>query len=61
MLIQSMNFSMDVAGEFAILFILAGMGLALNGIVVWIKKRVLFWDPSQKASPGDASGRGDAI
>ena len=61
MLILSMNFSMDVAGQVAVLFILAGMGLALNGMVVWIKKRVLFWDPSQKAGPGDMPGKGGAI
>ena len=58
MLIQSRNFSMDVAGEFAILFILALMGLALNAILVRVRRRVLFWDPSQKASSGGASLKG---
>ena len=50
MLIQSRNFSMDVAGEFAVLFILAAMGLALNAVLAAIRRRVLFWDPSQKAA-----------
>lgn len=50
MLIQSRNFSMDVAGEFALLFILAVMGLALNFIVASVRRRVLFWDASQKAA-----------
>jgi NitT/TauT family transport system permease protein len=50
MLIQSRNFSMDVAGEFALLFILAAMGLALNAVLVSVRRRVLFWDPSQKAA-----------
>ena len=49
MLIQSRNFSMDVAGEFALLFILAAMGLALNSLLGSIRRRVLFWDASQKA------------
>jgi NitT/TauT family transport system permease protein len=49
MLIQSRNFSMDVAGEFAVLFILALMGLLLNWGLVSIRRRVLFWDPSEKS------------
>src|SRR3954469_21356846 len=52
MLIQSRNFSMDVAGEFAILFILAVMGLLLNAALVFVRRRVLFWDASQKAASG---------
>ncbi|TMA27047.1 MAG: ABC transporter permease [Deltaproteobacteria bacterium] len=51
MLIQSRNFSMDVAGEFAVLFILSLMGLLLNWGLVSIRRRVLFWDPSEKAGP----------
>jgi NitT/TauT family transport system permease protein len=58
MLIQSRNYSMDVAGEFAILFILAGMGLALNTVLVSVRKRVLFWDPSQKTAVNGASLKG---
>lgn len=48
MLIQSMNFTMDVAGQFSVLLILSLVGLALNGIVTAIRKRILFWDVSQK-------------
>ena len=48
MLIQSMNFTMDVAGQFSILLILSLLGLVLNGIVNGVRRRVLFWDPSQK-------------
>jgi NitT/TauT family transport system permease protein len=58
MLIQSRNYSMDVAGEFAILFILAGMGLLLNSLLVLVRKRVLFWDPSQKTAVNGASLKG---
>src|SRR4051794_22865079 len=48
MLIQSMNFTMDVAGQFSVLLILSVVGLILNGIVTAIRRRVLFWDVSQK-------------
>ncbi|HYR18964.1 MAG TPA: ABC transporter permease [Myxococcales bacterium] len=58
MLIQSRNFSMDVAGEFAILFILAVMGLLLNTALVSVRRRVLFWDPSQKSAANAAALKG---
>lgn len=48
MLMQSMNFSMDVAGQFSVLLILSMVGLLLNSIVTEVRRRVLFWDPSQK-------------
>jgi NitT/TauT family transport system permease protein len=48
MLIQSMNFTMDVAGQFSVLFLLSLIGLTLNWIVAAIRQRVLFWDASQK-------------
>ncbi len=43
-LIQSMNFSMDVAGQFSVLFILSLIGLGLNGIVTAVRRQVVFWD-----------------
>ncbi len=49
MLIQSMNFTMDVAGQFSVLLILSVLGLILNGMVNGVRRRVLFWDVSQKA------------
>jgi NitT/TauT family transport system permease protein len=53
MLIQSMNFSMDVAGQFSVLFILSLIGLALNTIVAAVRRRVVFWDqPRQDLRPG---------
>lgn len=48
MLIQSMNFTMDVSGQFSVLLILSTVGLILNRIISMIRKRVLFWDPSEK-------------
>jgi NitT/TauT family transport system permease protein len=48
MLIQSMNFNMDVAGQFSVLLILSILGLLLNRCIRLIRQRVLFWDPSEK-------------
>jgi NitT/TauT family transport system permease protein len=50
MLITSMTFTMDVAGQFSVLILLSVLGLLLNSVIVEIRKRVLFWDPSQRAS-----------
>lgn len=47
MIIQSMSYTMDVAGQFSVLLILAVLGLVLNSAVAGIRRRVLFWDPSQ--------------
>jgi len=60
MLIQSMNFTLDVAGQFSVLFILAVLGLVLNRCVLYVRRRVLFWDVTEKAYSerqlkGDAS------
>lgn len=49
-LIQSMNFSMDVAGQFSVLFILSLIGLALNGIVTAVRRRVVFWDHGERGT-----------
>jgi NitT/TauT family transport system permease protein len=51
---------MDVAGQFSILLILSVLGLALNSCILLIRRRVLFWDPSEKQSPGDA-GKGGGL
>jgi NitT/TauT family transport system permease protein len=50
MLIQSMNFTMDVAGQFSVLLLLSMLGLLLNGIVTGVRRRVLFWDASTNFS-----------
>lgn len=44
MLIQSMNFNMDVAGQFSILLLLSVLGLLLNRGILLIRRRLLFWD-----------------
>jgi NitT/TauT family transport system permease protein len=50
MLIQSMNFTMDVGGQFSVLLILSVVGLLLNRAILAIRRRVLFWDSSEKAT-----------
>jgi NitT/TauT family transport system permease protein len=55
MLMQSMSFTMDVAGQFSILFILSVLGLILNGVVTLVRRRVLFWDSSRDTDVNEAS------
>ncbi len=52
-LINSLNFSGDTAGIFSILLILAVMGLLLNSVIASVRRRVLFWDASQKSVTED--------
>ena len=57
MLVQSMNFSMDVAGSFSVLVVLAVVGLALNQLVVLLRKRLIYWERRPDAAapePEDA-------
>jgi len=58
MLMQSMNFTMDVAGQFSVLLILSVLGLVLNSLVSEVRRRVLFWDPSQKLGAGAPAKKG---
>jgi NitT/TauT family transport system permease protein len=52
-LINTLNFSGDVAGVFSILLILSVLGLCLNQIILVVRRRVLFWDPSQKSATAE--------
>ena len=52
MLMQSMNFMMDVAGSFSVLIILAVVGLGLNQTLIMIRHRVLFWERLGRVDPG---------
>ena len=60
MLMQSMSFTMDVAGQFSILFILAILGLILNGLVTILRRRFLFWDRSRD-SDTQLANKGDVL
>jgi NitT/TauT family transport system permease protein len=55
MLIQSMNFTMDVSGQFSVLLVLSLVGLALNRSIQLVRRRVLFWDPSEKERAAPAT------
>ena len=57
-LIMSMTFTMDVAGQFSVLLLLSLLGLLLNWVIVAIRRRLLFWDPAQKMTAGAPAGRG---
>ena len=57
-LIQNLNFSADVAGVFSILIILSFLGLVLNQAILYVRRRVLFWDASQKSAPEDEARGG---
>jgi NitT/TauT family transport system permease protein len=46
-LMMSMTFTMDAAGQFSVLLVLSLMGLLLNTVIIVIRKRLLFWDRSQ--------------
>lgn len=62
MLIQSMNFNMDVAGQFSILLILSLLGLVLNGIVSLARRRLLFWETvNTGGETANTSQKGDSV
>jgi NitT/TauT family transport system permease protein len=42
-LIIQMNYTMDVAGMFAVLVILGVMGIVLNILIAMLRRRVIFW------------------
>ena len=57
-LIQNLNFNADIAGVFSILLILSVLGLVLNQLIVAVRRRVLFWDASEKRAASEASKGG---
>src|SRR3954464_13864487 len=61
MLMQSMNFTMDVAGQFSVLLILSVLGLLLNTAVSQIRRRILFWDEREKAEARQTATTGGGI
>jgi NitT/TauT family transport system permease protein len=61
MLIQSMNFNLDVAGQFSVLGILSVLGLTLNRGIVLLRRRILFWDPSEKTREGKIRTEGGSL
>lgn len=51
MLMQSMNFTMDVAGSFSVLVVLAALGLVLNRMIVFARRRLIYWERRPHAEP----------
>jgi NitT/TauT family transport system permease protein len=60
-LMQSMNTTMDVAGQFSILLLLSALGLLLNRIIAGARRRMLFWDPSQEVGGAMAARKGGPL
>lgn len=60
MLMQSMNFTMDVAGSFSVLFILALLGLFLNRLITLARRRIIFWERDDTASSAEPAVKGTA-
>ncbi|HYG85526.1 MAG TPA: ABC transporter permease [Azospirillum sp.] len=48
-LLMQMNFSLDIAGMFAVLVLLALMGMALHAMVRFLHRRFVFWAEAEKA------------
>jgi NitT/TauT family transport system permease protein len=61
MLIQSMNFSMDVAGSFSVLVVLAIVGLSLNQLIALLRKKLIYWERRQDASAAEPLESAEAI
>jgi NitT/TauT family transport system permease protein len=52
-LIMQRNFSMDMAGTFAILVVLSAMGMVLHAAVQFVQRRVVYWmEPSHDRTMG---------
>ena len=50
-MIQQATFNFDIAGVFAILIILSGMGVGLHLAVIKVQKRVVFWMDTAEDRP----------
>jgi NitT/TauT family transport system permease protein len=61
MLIQSMNFSMDVAGSFSVLVVLAVVGLVLNQLIVLARKKLIYWERRQDSSAAEPLENAEAM
>ncbi|MCC7487462.1 MAG: ABC transporter permease [Burkholderiales bacterium] len=48
-LIMQMNYNLDVAGMFAVLVILGVMGIVLNLLISYVRRRVIFWQGADES------------
>ena len=44
MLMQSMNFTMDVAGSFSVIVVLSAVGVVLTSLITLLRRRLIFWE-----------------
>lgn len=51
-LILQANYSLDIAAVFALLIVLAGVGILLHSVVQFAESRIVFWSKSQDMNPG---------
>ncbi|WLE00686.1 ABC transporter permease (plasmid) [Agrobacterium leguminum] len=48
MLMQSMNFSMDVAGSFSIVLVLAVLGILFTWLISIARRRIIYWEQDHR-------------
>ena len=51
-LILQMNFNLDVTGMFAVLVVLGLMGVALNTVSQYLRRKIVFWQPEKPGERG---------
>ena len=51
-LILQMNFNLDVTGMFAVLVVLGLMGVALNTVSQYLRRKIVFWQPEKLGERG---------
>ncbi len=50
-MLMQLNFNMDISGMFAILVVLALLGITLHGLVRFFHKRLIFWAEPERFGP----------
>ena len=48
-LLLQMNYNMDVVGMFAVLVVLGIMGIVLNALMQFARRRIVFWKPEESS------------
>jgi NitT/TauT family transport system permease protein len=51
-LLMQLNYNLDIAGMFAVLIVLALLGIALHNIVHFFHVRLVFWSKPERLGPG---------
>jgi NitT/TauT family transport system permease protein len=48
--ILELNYALDIAGTFSIFVLLAAIGITLNTTLSFLRKKLLFWSPSDESN-----------